>query len=267
MWFGWSSEQERFSATFELTSIDGIHLDAAVHHTPVDPARGVVLLVHGITVDMDEGGGMFVRLADRLVASGFNVVRFSFRGHGASGGTPEGMTIAGECLDLQAAMAAVDERFPGQQLSIVAASFGAVSVALSLSWLDGLHRLVLWNPVLDLSLTFLTPELAWGRENFGPDQQKVLQDSGFLLVDAPVSYDIASEFARSRPDTALHTVVGSDHRFDSREREDEAIEVTVEWLSEGSSVMSKQREANRTKNRGLRREQQDQEVCSPRVRG
>lgn len=259
----------------ELTSIDGILLDVAVHHTPVEPTRGVVLLVHGITVDMDEGGGMFVRLADRLVAAGFDVVRFSFRGHGASGGTPEGMTIAGECLDLQAAMAAVDQRFPGQRFSIVAASFGAVSVALSLSWVGGLHRLVLWNPVLDLSHTFLAPELAWGIENFGPDQQKMLQDKGFLLVDGEfklgrvlflefaryrpldallasqtaalvvhgdrdesVSYDIAAEFARSRPDTTLHTVVGSDHGFDSREREDEAIEVTVEWLSGDSAVVA-----------------------------
>ncbi|QBS41314.1 alpha/beta hydrolase [Nocardia sp. CS682] len=257
----------------ELSSIDGIDLDAVVHRAPVASTRGVVLLVHGITVDMDEGGGMFVRLADRLVDAGFNVVRFSFRGHGASGGTQEGITIAGECLDLQAAVAAVENRFPGQRLSIVAASFGAVSVALSLSWLGGLHRLALWNPVLDLAHTFLVPELAWGRENFGPDQQKSLQYKGFLLVDGEfrlgrvlfaeferyrpvddllsgqvaalvvhgdrdesVSYDIAAEFARSRPDTTLHTVAGSDHGFDSREREDEAIGVTVGWLSEQYAV-------------------------------
>jgi alpha-beta hydrolase superfamily lysophospholipase len=34
---------------------------------------------------MDEGG-MFVRLADRLAETGFSVLRFSFRGHGKSGG-------------------------------------------------------------------------------------------------------------------------------------------------------------------------------------
>ncbi|MEV4238938.1 alpha/beta fold hydrolase [Nocardia sp. NPDC049737] len=147
----------------ELSSVDGIRLDFAVHHCTVEPTLGVVLLVHGITVDMDEVGGMFVRLAQQLVLQGFDVVRFSFRGHGASGGTQQGVTIAGECLDLQAAVTAVRERFAGQRMSIVAASFGAVSTALSLSWLDDLYRLVLWNPVLDLR-TFLVPELAWGEE-------------------------------------------------------------------------------------------------------
>jgi alpha/beta superfamily hydrolase len=52
---------------------------------------------------MDEGG-MFVRLADRLAAKGFDLLRFSFRGHGHSGGTQIGLTIAGEMLDLQAAL-------------------------------------------------------------------------------------------------------------------------------------------------------------------
>ena len=47
---------------------------------------------------MDEGG-MFVRLADRLAAEGFTVLRFSFRGRGKSAGSPRGVTIAGELLD------------------------------------------------------------------------------------------------------------------------------------------------------------------------
>lgn len=76
----WSVER------LQLTSVDGIELDAAAHPTAVRPIRGAVLLVHGVTVDMDEGGGMFVRLANQLTAVGFDVARFSFRGHGASGG-------------------------------------------------------------------------------------------------------------------------------------------------------------------------------------
>ncbi|MFX0578858.1 alpha/beta hydrolase family protein [Nocardia nepalensis] len=255
----------------ELTSVDGIRLDFAVHRTAVEPALGVVLLVHGITVDMDEGGGMFIRLAQRLVSQGFNVARFSFRGHGSSGGTQQGVTIAGECLDLQAAVTAVRQRFVGQPMSIVAASFGAVSTALSMSWLEDLYRLVLWNPVLDLRRTFLVPELAWGEENFGAIGQKHLADNGFLLIDdtfqlgrvlftefahyhpledflavdvptlivhgdhdTAVSYDIAAEAAHSRSHTTLHTIAGSDHGFDSREREDQAIGTTVDWLAEQS---------------------------------
>src|SRR5205085_889989 len=105
---------------------------------------------------------------------------------------------------------------------------------------------------------------------FGPVQQKGLQDKEFLVVDGQfelgvlfgeftqyqlladflasrvptllvhgdrdtaVSYGIAAEAVQRRPDTQLHTVVGSDHGFDSREREDEAISVTVNWFIEQS---------------------------------
>jgi pimeloyl-ACP methyl ester carboxylesterase len=128
--------------------------------------------------------------------------------------------------------------------------------------------LVLWNPVLDLRHTFLEPELAWGTKNFGAEQQGYLRRNGFVRVDdefelgrvlfmefghycprdalltsdvpalivhgdrdTAVSYEVAVRVAQSRPDTLLHTVVGSDHGFDGREREDEAIRVTIEWLT------------------------------------
>ncbi|RJQ77663.1 alpha/beta fold hydrolase [Pseudonocardiaceae bacterium YIM PH 21723] len=249
----------------QLTSVDGVLLDAAVHRA-ADP-RGTVVQLHGITVDLDEGG-MFVRLADQLAGSGFAVLRFSFRGHGNSGGTQRGMTIAGELLDLQAAVEYAAEHLPGP-LTIIGSSFGAVSTALSLPWLGTrLVRLVLWNPVLDLRRTFVEPELPWGLENFSPVQQELLGTQGFLKIDdgfeagrvlfeeferyrpldnllassvptlvvhgdqdSAVSYDIAKNAAAQKPNTEIHTVLGSDHGFDSREREDEAIAVTVDWLT------------------------------------
>ena len=231
--------------------------------------RGAVIQVHGINANMTEGG-MFVRLADRLTDADFNVLRFSLRGHGGSGGTQRGATIAGELLDLQAAVEYAVGRFPGR-LSIVASSFGAVSTSLSLPWLgDRLDRLVLWNPVLDLQRTFVKPELPWGEDNFSPDQLKLLSTQGFLMLDgefevgrvlfeefhhyrppdyllastvpalvvhgdgdSAVSYEIARQAAVARPATDFHTVRGSDHGFDTREREDEAVTVTVEWLVSG----------------------------------
>ncbi|MEV5835090.1 hypothetical protein [Nocardia sp. NPDC052112] len=77
----------------ELISVGGISLDAAAHPGSAPTARGTLLLVHGITVDMDEDS-MFVRLADRAAETGFDVLRFSLRGHGSSGGTQQGVTIA-----------------------------------------------------------------------------------------------------------------------------------------------------------------------------
>jgi pimeloyl-ACP methyl ester carboxylesterase len=250
---------------FDLESVDGLVLEAALH-MPSRDSLGTLVLAHGITVDMDEGGGMFVQLAERLTERGFAVVRFSFRGHGNSAGTQRGMTIAGEMLDVQA----VVERALGigpAPLSIVAASFGAVPVTLSLPYLDQLYRLVLWNPVLDLRHTFLEPELPWGRANFGQDQQADLARRGFLVVDGDfelgrvlyeefghyrpadcfvadrrpalvvhgdqdgyVSYFIAEQAAYARHDCEFHTVHGSGHGFDSAAHENEAIAVTVEWL-------------------------------------
>ncbi|TCO65958.1 alpha/beta hydrolase [Actinocrispum wychmicini] len=162
----------------ELTSIDGIRLDAAWHPARVQEQRGLVIQCHGINANMTEGG-MFVRLADRLADSGFNVLRFSFQGHGDSDGSQRGMTIAGEMLDLQAAIEYGTRRFPGT-LAIVASSFGAVSTALTLPRLgDRLGRLALWNPVLDLQRTFVHPELPWGNENFNVSQAA----QGFLMLD------------------------------------------------------------------------------------
>ena len=48
--------------------------------------------------------------------------------------------------------------------------------------------------------------------------------------DASVSYGIYGKAATARPNTTLHTVLGSAHCFDTREREDEAIGATVAWL-------------------------------------
>lgn len=79
---------------FEITSVDGLHLDG-VAHPAAARGGGTVVLAHGITADMDEGG-MSVRLADELAGRGLTVIRFSFRGHGRSAGTEEGVTVAGE---------------------------------------------------------------------------------------------------------------------------------------------------------------------------
>lgn len=49
--------------------------------------------------------------------------------------------------------------------------------------------------------------------------------------DTYVSYEIARETAASRANCQFHRITGSDHGFDSQEREDEAITVTVNWLN------------------------------------
>ncbi|WP_335972816.1 MULTISPECIES: alpha/beta hydrolase [Streptomycetaceae] len=251
---------------------DGIELDTAVHRpAPGGGGRpqGTVVLAHGIGADLDEGGG-FTRLAARLAAAGLTAVRFSFRGHGASGGTPQGVTIAGEMLDLEAVTAYAEREFPGPS-AVVAASFGAVATGLSMPWLGPrLARLVLWNPVLDLRRTFLAPELPWGLANFGPQRFEELAATGELALggrfplgrvlfaemarshplqgyaaasppalvvhgdrDRYVSHAIARQAAAALPAWEFHSMPGADHGFHTPGTEREAVEVTTRWLAAG----------------------------------
>ena len=249
-----------------LVSLDGLQLEATLHEAQGVSPMGGVVLAHGITVDLNEGG-MFVRLAERLAGIGLCALRFSFRGHGQSAGTQRGVTIAGEMLDFESAVERMRAEMSGP-IAIVAASFGAVATTLCLPFLEPVvSALALWNPVLDLRKTFLEPELPWGFQNFGQAQRAVLKRQGGLRVDdafelgrvlfeefaqyepgaafvasqlpalivhgdkdSYVSYDVARAAAGRHPQCAFHTITGSEHGFDSREREDEAIAVTVDWL-------------------------------------
>jgi uncharacterized protein len=143
-----------------------------------------------------------------------------------------------------------------------------VPVLLSLPDLeDRLHGLVLWQPMLDLRETFLEPRLPWALANFGPTARVALDRDGFLLLDGQfelgralfeemrhhkpakllgasrvpalivhgdrdthVSHDTAAAVASSRPDSQFHSVSGSEHGFEARPQEDEALDATVDWL-------------------------------------
>src|SRR5699024_12642010 len=48
--------------------------------------------------------------------------------------------------------------------------------------------------------------------------------------DTYVSYGIAKAAVSSRNGADFHTIRGSDHGFDSTERENEAIRVSTDWL-------------------------------------
>jgi len=254
----------------QILAPDGVALDAR-EHSPSTPPLAAAILVHGINTDLDEGG-MYARLAGRLAAAGLGVLRFSFRGHGRSGGSPRGATIAGEMLDVEAAAAEARTRWPGVPLVVVAASMGAVPVIETASFLRP-DLLVLWNPVLDLRRTFVEPELPWGHDNFSVAAWAAADRDGFLLLDGEfevgrvllgelrryqplrsltelpttptlvvhadkdscVSFDVAQHTAE-RLGHDFHAVAGSDHGFDTRDREDEAIDVTVKWIGDRTAT-------------------------------
>ncbi|MBX0286847.1 alpha/beta hydrolase [Haloarcula salinisoli] len=197
-----------------IQTADGLEL-ATAHRPAEGDARGTVLLAHGITQDMDEGG-MFTRLAEGLAAAGFDAVRFSYRGHGDSDGLSRGVTIGGELLDFEAAFEHMRTCFDGPYF-VVAKSFGAVSTSLSLErYRDDISGVVLWNPVLDIESTFLEPQAPWGREQFTGEQLTELEASGSLQLDGEFEFgrvlyeelhrfDPGSQFAeRSMPALVVH---------------------------------------------------------------
>ncbi|MFC6974988.1 alpha/beta hydrolase [Halomicroarcula sp. GCM10025709] len=130
---------------------------------------------------------MFVRLADRLTTAGFDVVRFTYRGHGDSDGESAGVTIGGELLDFEAAFEHTVTEFDGPYF-VVAKSFGAVSTCLSLDrYAEDIAGVALWNPVLDIEGTFLDPSVEWGRHHFTGERLETLYADGALPLDEEFS--------------------------------------------------------------------------------
>lgn len=163
-----------------ITTADGLSL-AVSTRSAGEHSHGSVLLAHGITQDMDEGG-MFVRLTDCLTDAGFDVLRFSYRGHGESDGRPAGVTVGGELLDFERAFEELRARFDPPHF-VVAKSFGAVSTSCSLPrYQDDIAGVVFWNPAVDLEGTFLEPKAAWGRDWFTGAELATLRERGSLRI-------------------------------------------------------------------------------------
>lgn len=250
-----------------LISADGIRLSTIITDSARAVSRGTVVQVHGITSEMN-GGGIFRRLSGRLSEEGFTALRFSFRGHGTSGGSQRTTTVSGQVLDLRAVVEFAIRSQPSP-LSIVAASFGAVPLLLALPHIgDKLAVIVFWNPVLDLRRTILEPELPWGRRNFGPAQLRILAERGYLVVDQRfelgqtffdeldayqvgsiflestlptlviqaewdeyVTHEITQKLAAARPSCDFHTVRRAYHGFRLPAHSKQTIEFTVDWIA------------------------------------
>lgn len=257
------------SHEFAIRTHDGLELEA-VASRPANP-RGMLVMAHGITVDLNEGG-MFARLAETVHDDGWSTLRFSFRGHGRSSGTQRGVTIAGEVIDLECAISEAVQRAEGiDRLVLLGSSFGAVPSGLLLPALlrrNALNGLCLWNPVLDVAGTFVDGLTPWAAENFTPAAHEQLLTGGFMELDgtfqvgyslaqemktvdarptydeAPirglvvhgdrdqsVAYEEAARLAEVNPRFDLVTIEGSDHGFSGSNYEDQAIRATTDWLA------------------------------------
>jgi alpha-beta hydrolase superfamily lysophospholipase len=125
---------------------------------PVDRASGTIVVVHGL----GEHAGRYAHVAARLNASGWSVVGFDQRGHGASPGE-RGRIAAGDDLlvDLAAVLDAVRGASP-RRLVVLGHSLGGLVagrfVAGGLespppSWHRDVDGLVMSSPALDIGMT------------------------------------------------------------------------------------------------------------------
>lgn len=245
---------------------DDVTLDAVVTRLDGYEDAPWVILAHGISVDREEMG-TFAVLARNLADAGFHSIRFSFRGHGKSSLHSSQMTISGQLLDLKAIVDWVIQA-KGRIAGVVGASFGAVSVSLLAKYLEPrIQCLIFWNPVMDLSKTFLNPTTNWGIKNFHYDKVKNLHRDGVFQInrtfevgvvfweelhhfqpveallrtttplliahgdqDSFVPFAISEEVAKLRQETTFLRVEGANHGFHTRKSERVVIDETIAFI-------------------------------------
>lgn len=162
-------QEEVFSAA------DGIELRGTLNDTSINGGVGVVI-AHGLTVDREEDG-VFTRLAGELAHAGLPSFRFDYRGHGKSGGRSEDMTVAGEALDLAAALD-FSGKLGMKRIGVVAASFAGASTSLIVPIRPEVAALVMWNAVVDFAPIF-SPDNPDARE-FWNGARETARKTGYV---------------------------------------------------------------------------------------
>ncbi len=137
-----------------LTTADGLALHLHTWPEPAAPARGSVLMVHGL----GEHGGRYAHVAAHLTQAGWAVAGYDQRGHGRSGGPRGGMAGADSLLaDLGLLIGHTRSRLPGPLVLLGHSMGGLVAgryVAEGLSaqpapWWQPVDALVMSSPALD----------------------------------------------------------------------------------------------------------------------
>ncbi len=121
-------------------------------HVP-DSAKGklpAILMLHGFTGHKIETHRLFVRAARKLMANGFCVFRFDFRGSGDSEGNFEDMTVSGELSDAVTALELLKsfEHVDVNRIGAIGFSLGGgVAAMLAGRMADSISALALWAAV------------------------------------------------------------------------------------------------------------------------
>ncbi|MCX4546569.1 alpha/beta fold hydrolase [Streptomyces sp. NBC_01565] len=164
----------------QFRSLDGTSLAGTVMRPRGVAESGLAVLVHGAGVTREEGG-FFSRLAEGLAAVGLMCLRFDLRAHGASGGRPADITMAGVANDIRAACDRLrEESGSGGSLHVIAASFSGGAAALYAGSRPGdVERLVLLNPRLDYRDRYVDSRPYFDRDYISTSAGRDLDERGF----------------------------------------------------------------------------------------
>jgi pimeloyl-ACP methyl ester carboxylesterase len=237
-------------------------------HLPDGRARVPgVLLLHGLTGHKAETHRMFVKLARKLAAHGFGVLRFDFRGSGDSAGEFEEMTIRSQVCDAAAAIKFLgrQKRINSKRLAVVGFSLGgAIAAQLVAREPSRIQSLVLLSPVAEgvgILDELATPEAVASLAQTGITDyfgnligvqfirqfadMKPLRDvtkhRGPVLLlhgdkdeTVPVEHIAMYERALRSPKRVLKKIIlsGADHTFTRHVWEQRVLNETVDWIGE-----------------------------------
>lgn len=190
-----------------ITTADGVRLETTWSE-PAGTTVGCVVLCHPHPLD---GGTMYAPLmrtvAKTMADAGLRVLRFNFRGVGASQGTWGGGI--GEVLDVAAAVAAASAAHPDLPLGVAGWSFGATT---ALHWQAESGSTLPWVGIAPGIRPYRGAPLA-EVARLAPARRLIVHGDRDQFADATEMAAYAASFGAD-----LELLPGSDHFFFYRER-------------------------------------------------
>lgn len=162
-----------------VRTIDGLQL-AGTFDAPDGPARHAALLMHGAGVTREESG-FFTRVAAGLMDTGIASLRFDLPGHGASEGRQEDLSLSAVLNTIRSGLDHLRSLVDVPAVSLVAASFsGGTAAYYAAKRPDEVHRLVLFNPLIDYKQRFVDEKRAWENDYMGEKTGRQLLEQGYV---------------------------------------------------------------------------------------
>lgn len=162
-----------------VRTLDGLNL-AATLDQPDGPPRHAALLVHGAGVTREEGG-FFTRVTAGLTEAAVASLRIDLPGHGGSEGRQEDLSLSAVLNAIRSGLDHLRTLVDVPSVSLMAASFsGGTAAYYAAKRPDDVHRLVLFNPLIDYKQRFVDEKRAWENDYISEKGGRQLLEQGYL---------------------------------------------------------------------------------------